>query len=59
MVEFSVKLVDYMVKYYNINRIEAQMMVEDEYDYIQDSFYRGEDDVKATVKDLLCIYMVA
>lgn len=48
-----------MVKYYNINREEAQMMVEDEYDYIEMQFNNGHDDVKTVVKELLCIYMVA
>ena len=48
-----------MVKYYNINRTEAQMMVEDEYDYLEEEYNRGNEDVKMLVKELLFIYMVA
>lgn len=59
MLHFTTKIADYIVKYYNINRIEAQMMIEDEFDYIEEEFNRGNDDVKMIVKELISIYMVA
>ena len=59
MLHFTTKIAEYIVKYYNINKAEAEMMIEDEFDYIEEAFNRGEEDVKAIVKELICIYMVA
>lgn len=59
MLHFTTKIVEYIVKYYNINRIEAEMMIEDEFDYIEEEFNRGNEDVRAIVKELISIYMVA
>ncbi|MCD6260045.1 MAG: hypothetical protein J7J31_10640 [Helicobacteraceae bacterium] len=59
MLHFTTKIAEYIVKYYNINRIEADMMIEDEYDYIEEEFNRGNEDVKTIVKELISIYMVA
>jgi|JTFO01.1.fsa_nt_gb hypothetical protein len=59
MLHFTTKIAEYIVKYYNINRIEAEMMIEDEFDYIEEEFNRGNEDVKAIVKELISIYMVA
>ncbi len=59
MLHFTTKIEEYIVKYYNINRIEANMMIEDEYDYIEEEFNRGNEDVKTIVKELISIYMVA
>jgi hypothetical protein len=59
MVHFTTKIAEYIVKYYNINRVEADMMIEDEYDYIEEEFNRGNEDVKTIVKELISIYMVA
>lgn len=59
MLHFTTKIAEYIVKYYNINRREADMMIEDEYDYIEEEFNRGNEDVKTIVKELISIYMVA
>jgi len=59
MFEFCAKITEYIVKYYNINRVEISMMIDDEYDHIEEEFNRGNNDVKKISKELLSIYMVA
>ena len=59
MLSFSAGIIEYIVKYYNINRAEAILMVEDEWDYIEQEFVAGNDNTAAIVSELITIYMVA
>ncbi|MDD2790183.1 MAG: hypothetical protein PHU40_05885 [Sulfurimonas sp.] len=59
MVAFTEAIVNYIVKYYNVNRAEVVMMVEDEWDYIEDAFHEGNTTVKQMARELLDLYMVA
>ncbi|DAB29158.1 MAG TPA: hypothetical protein CFH84_10935 [Sulfurimonas sp. UBA12504] len=59
MVVFTEAIVNYIVKYYNVNRAEVIMMVEDEWDAIEDAFYAQNTNVKEMAKELLNLYMVA
>ena len=59
MNEFSLKIAEFIFKYYNINRLEISMMIEDEIEFIEEAFYENERDVKSVAKELISIYMVA
>ncbi|MDD2904693.1 MAG: hypothetical protein PHH41_02035 [Sulfurimonas sp.] len=59
MLAFTEAIVNYIVKYYNVNRAEIEMMIEDEWDFIEDAFYAENINVKEMAKELLDLYMVA
>ncbi|MGB3961813.1 MAG: hypothetical protein WBK95_06220 [Sulfurimonas sp.] len=59
MLAFTEAIVNYIVKYYNVNRAEIEMMIEDEWDFIEDAFYAENVNVKEMAKELLDLYMVA
>ena len=59
MNEFVFQIAEFIFKYYNINRLEISMMIEDEMEFIEEMFYEGEADVKSVAKELVTIYMVA
>jgi hypothetical protein len=58
MEEQTAKLINYLVKYHFIDNDNAVLMVEDEFSFIEESFYENLE-IKTIAKALIDIYMVA
>ncbi len=59
MLVFSTKVIDYICKYYNINRDDARAIVEDEWSNIEEAFVTQEHSAEDIAKELISLYMVA
>jgi hypothetical protein len=59
MQTFSKKIVDRLHKYYGLNRDEAQTLVDEEWDYIEEEFVNETSSVENIVKNIISLYMVA
>ena len=55
---FNVTLTNYLIKKYNVKISDAMMIIEDEWDYIEEEFFL-ESSVENIARDLVDIYMVA
>jgi hypothetical protein len=58
MQNFSTKLTTHLFKKYNVKAIDAQLIIEDEWDYIEEEYYNSST-VESVAKDLIEMYMVA
>jgi hypothetical protein len=59
MLVFSTKIIDYICKYYNINRDDARAIAEDEWSNIEEEFVAQERSAEDVAKELISLYMVA
>lgn len=59
MTTLSAVLTSYIVKRYNINIDDATMIVNDEFDYIEERFESDQCTIASISKELIEIYMVA
>ena len=59
MQAFTISIINYLAKYYYINRDEAKEMVNDEWDYIEQEYINASLSPKDIAKYLISIYMVA
>ncbi len=59
MITFSIKLTNYLVKRYNINIQQASLIIEDEWDYIEERYLSDNVSVEALAQELVDMYMVA
>ncbi len=59
MLAFTAEIINCIYKYYNINKEEAKEIVNDEWDYIEEEFVKGEMSTKELAKNLIFLYMVA
>lgn len=59
MQAFTISIISYLAKYYSINSDEAQEMVNDEWDHIEQEYIEGSNTPKDVAKYLISLYMVA
>lgn len=59
MQTFSKKIVERLHKHYGLNRDEAQALVDEEWDYIEEEFVNETSSVENIAKNLISFYMVA
>ena len=59
MLTFSVTLTNYLSKKYNIKISDAMMIIEDEWDYIEEEHLILSNNIEDIAKNLVNIYMVA
>lgn len=59
MPNLSIMLANYMMKRYSINMNEVTLIIEDEWDYIEDKYLNSNYTIEEIAKDLISIYMVA
>ncbi len=59
MSAFTISIINYLAKYYYINRDEAKEMVNDEWDYIEQEYINAKETPKDIAKYLISLYMVA
>lgn len=51
-------LSDYLMKHYSLKHDTVMLMIEDEYDYIEDVMYNDTPHIKDLAQNLVDIYMV-
>lgn len=59
MVNFTTKIADHIVKYYNINRFEVLRILDEEWEFLEEAYLAENHDVEALACELLELYMVA
>ncbi len=59
MLTFTAEIINCIHKYYNINKEDAQEIVNDEWDYIEEEFVKEQSSAKEIAKNLISLYMVA
>jgi hypothetical protein len=59
MLVFSAEIIDYISKYYTINRDDVRAIVEDEWDYIEQMYIAQESSAQEIAKEIVSLYMVA
>lgn len=59
MTSFSMELVHYLMKHYDLHITNASIMVEDEWDFVEQNALLDEGTVEHVAKELMNIYMVA
>ncbi len=59
MLVFSAQIIDYISKYYTINRDDVRAIVEDEWDYIEQVYIAQERSAQEIAKEIVSLYMVA
>lgn len=59
MPTFSLNLTDYLVKHCFISRSNATIMIEDEWDYVEERMLCNDGTVEHLAKELIAIYMAA
>ncbi|MDQ1263395.1 MAG: hypothetical protein QG559_396 [Campylobacterota bacterium] len=58
MLSFSAQVVKRLTKYYNLSQAEAEAIISDEWDYVEEFFHQGATPMDVA-KELVSIYMVA
>lgn len=56
---FSITLTNYLTKRYNVNIADAMMIIDEEWDYIEEDYNINNNSVENIAKNLIDIYMVA
>ena len=56
---FSITLTNYLTKRYNVNLSDAMMIIDEEWDYIEEDYNVNNNTVESIAKNLIDIYMVA
>jgi len=56
---FSITLTNYLTKRYNINVADAMMIIDEEWDYIEEDYNINNNAIENIAKNLIDIYMVA
>ncbi len=59
MQQLSSELISFLVRYYDVNITNASIMVEDEWDYVEDRVFLNDGSIEHIAKELIDIYMVA
>ncbi len=59
MLDFSLELIKCLTKHYNIKTDDAAVIVEDEWEYIEQEYLNEASSVESIAKELINIYMVA
>ena len=59
MPAFTSNLEKYIMNHYFINRFNARIMIEDEYEYIEEYMVNPEGTIEHIAKELIEIYMAA
>ncbi len=59
MLNYKTALVNYIVKYYNINVLEVHSIIEEEWDYIDEISESENATLESVAKEIIDIYMVA
>ncbi len=59
MLTFTSNLEKYIMNRYFINRLNTRIMIEDEYEYIEEYMIKPEGTIEDIAKELIEIYMAA
>ncbi len=56
---FSITLTNHLTKRYNLSVADAMMIIDEEWDYIEEDYIVNQNSVENIARNLIDIYMVA